>query len=426
MNEGAALRRSVLNFFAIDSIETLSGVREEVWAKTLPWLDRSGLALPLAARFEALRPNTSVPRRITAALRLRLRDNHLRMQRMLDFLHQATRALNRSGARYCYVKGFSLIPDCFDGIRERHQVDLDFLVAREGLVAARRAIESLGYRLQYASSSGEVRFIKPWERHIAAGGYLYQLPEAPPIELHAGIWEASDDEVEFPSLSTYPDAPELHEVCGVEFPRLQPTHHFIYLLLHIFRHVLGSWTRLLSLYEVAAFIRARRGQEHLWADVAQLIRSDERLSSVCALIFGLVDLAFPLDLPDPLEDIYSRNLSPESALWLDICGARWLLAEHPGNKLNLIVQKQFWTDGAMWRQYLRRRLLPVRPLPNLSDEAVESTRRTLAYRAEEIRYQVGRVWYHLKSDATYLAALLRWIRSRRLDGRSMYQTANGL
>lgn len=421
-----ALRRVVLRFLATDSVEFFTGVGEETWQRNLPWLDRSGLALPLAARFEALRPGTRVAAGGRAALQARLRDNHRRMERMLAFLHDATRSLNAARVRYCCVKGFSLIPDCFDGIRERHQVDLDFLVAPEDAKNARSAVEALGYHVQHASPSGEVRLIKPWKKHIGVHGYLYQLPEVPPIELHSRFWETDDDAINFSSLAFYPDATEAHQVCGIEFPRLRPAYQFLYLLLHIFRHLLGSWTRLLCLYEIAAFIRTRREDGEIWAEVARLIGKDNRLGSVCALVLGLVDVAFPLELPEALREIYAGNLSADSAFWLDRCAITWLLADPPGNKLNLLVQKQFWTDRHIWRQYLRRRLLPIRAPHKLSDEAVQPCRRALGYRAEAARYQASRIWYHVKTDFTYLAALMRWSRRKRLNSGSVYQIANGL
>lgn len=424
MTELFTLRRAVLRFLATNSLDFFIGLKEEAWQQNLRWLDRSGLALPLAARFEALRPTPGVSERVRTVLRSRLQDNQQRMERMLDFFRETTRALNAVGARYCCVKGFSLIPDCFDGIRERHQVDLDFLVAPEDLKVARRATEALGYHVQHASPSGEVRLIKPWSRYIGISGYLYQLPEAPPIELHSRLWEADQDEIDFSSLSIDSGAREVHEVGGVEFPRLRPAYQFLYLLLHILRHLLGSWTRLVSLYEIATFIRARRTDKELWAEAARLIGADHRLSSACALILGLVHVAFPQDLPEALREIYAANLSADSAAWLYRYATTWLLADPPGNKLNLLVQRQFWSDRQVWRQYLRRRLLPIRAPHRLSEQAVRSTRRALAYRFEEARYQASRAWYHVKSDWSYLMALLRWNRRRRLPSSSVYQLAD--
>ena len=142
-------------------------------------------------------------------------------------------------------------------------------------------------------------------------------------------------------------------VCG-------PAYHFVYLLLHIFRHLLGSWTRLLSLYEVATFIRTRKSEDDVWADAARSSKRIKCLASACALVLGLVDCTFPIDMPTPLREIGVRSLSAESALWIERHSTAWLLADPPGNKLSLLVQRQFWADHRRWRRYLRRRLLPIR------------------------------------------------------------------
>ena len=219
------------------------------------------------------------------------------------------------------------------------------------------------------------------------------------------------------------DATEVHEVSGVEFRRLRPTHHFAYLLLHIFRHLLGSSVRLLSLYEVATFVRSRDSEAQLWTEIKQILDQDKRLASACALVLGLVDLTFPTVLPDSLRDVCERSLSEESALWIQRCSASWLYAEPPGNKLPLLVQQQFWQDRRAWRRYLVRRLLPIRRPHPLSDEATEWTKRSFAYRREEIGYQTSRAWYHLRSGCEYLFARWRWMAFRRVDARSAHRTA---
>ncbi len=426
MNKLLTFRETTLRFLTTDSLELLRGFDEEAWGRNLRWLDRSGLALPLAARLAGRWSGSTVPDSIRPALQSRLLDNHRRMERMLEFFEQIVRALNAAGVRYYCVKGFSLIPDCFHGIQERHQVDLDILVRPSHLSAGISVIEELGYKVQYASLSGEVRLIRPWKKHIGVHGYLYQLPERPPVELHTRFWEADSNEIEFPPLSIFPDATESHELYGIEFPRLRPAYQFLYLLLHIFRHLLGSWMRLLSLYEVATFIRTRRACDEIWAEAVELIERDQRLSTACALVLGLVEVAFPVDLPEKLREVYSANLSLDSAIWLDRCAVTWLLADPPGNKLNLLVQKQFWIDRDIWKRYLRRRLLPVCTPHRLSDEAVNTTKTSLSYRAEEIRYQISRMWYHVKSDITYLSALVRWSRRKGLNNRSTYRIAAGL
>jgi hypothetical protein len=330
------------------------------------------------------------------------------MERMLKYFEEAVRVLDDVRVRYCCVKGFSLIPDCFDSIRERHQIDLDLLIAAEDLKRAQTALERLGYRAQRADDSGEVRLVRPWKKHLGARAYLYQLPEPPPIELHTQWWEAGADEIAFPSFPTFNVAAEKHEVCGVEFSRLRPAHHFVYLLLHIFRHLLGSWTRPLSLYEVATFIRGHGSEDDIWAEAAQMIGTHRVLASACALVLAIVNTAFPSELPPILRKICRRSLSPESAAWIERYSMAWLLADPPGTKLSLLVQRQFWSDLRLWRRYLLRRLLPFRRPHELSNEVESSTKRGLAYQAEEAWYKASRAWYHARSDLEYFSAWFKW------------------
>src|SRR5271157_1594836 len=105
------LRNMVVRFLRTDRLELFEGAKEKDWRANLRWLDRSGLALPLAARFEALQPGVAVPGGIRAALQSRLLDNHTRMERLLGFFQEVNQALAVSRVRYCCVKGFSLIPD---------------------------------------------------------------------------------------------------------------------------------------------------------------------------------------------------------------------------------------------------------------------------------------------------------------------------
>src|ERR1700739_2055558 len=112
MTDALSLRKNVVRFLCTDRLEVLDAAEAE-WMRNLPWLDRSGLALPLAARFEALQPGAQVPSALRAALRMRLGDNQRRMGRMLKYFEEAVQVLDNVRVRYRCVKGFSLVPDCF-------------------------------------------------------------------------------------------------------------------------------------------------------------------------------------------------------------------------------------------------------------------------------------------------------------------------
>jgi hypothetical protein len=421
MATNISFREMLVGFLCASEPDTLARRGEDEWRENLRWLDRSGLALPLAARLESSANYPEIPVSIKDTLRARLLDNEKRMQTMLGFFAEVNHALAEAGVHYCCVKGFSLIPECFVGIAERHQVDLDFLVAPRDLVLAKNAVEALGYRAEHGNDSGEVRLTKPWKKHLGVDAYLYQQPEPPPVELHTRVWEPEVDAIDFFSLHGFFDAVEMHETEGVRFPRLRPPYQFVYLLLHIFRHLLGSWTRLLSFYEVSTFIRMHGADEKLWAEVSEIIGKEDSLASACALVLSLTETTFPQDagLPESLREVYGRNLSHESALWIESYSSQWLYTDPPGNKIALLVQEQFCADRSVWKQYLRRRLLPFRGAHPLSEEAGEATRKTLSYRAEELRYQLSRVWYHVRSDFEYLLARFRWEKLMQGDARSV-------
>jgi hypothetical protein len=411
MTRAILFRKAVARYLTTGDADLLRGADEAEWNRHFWWLDRSGLALPLAAR-AGTQDNMFLPQAIADALQTRLADNAKRMEKMLHTFEEVSNTLNDAGVRYCCVKGFSLVPDCFADMRERHQVDLDFLIDLEGADAATAALEAAGYPLVEARHSGELRFAKPRRKHLGVRAWLYQLPESPEIELHTRVWEPEAEAIDFPEPGSFLDKTEMHTVAGVRFPRLTAPFHFVYLLLHVFRHLIASWTRLLSIYEIAMLLRSRREEDATWAETARVLAANRQLASACALVLGMTVRVFDVELPEPLRKICEENLSEESVFWLEKYSDAWLFTDPPGNKLTLLVQRQFCPDHNRWRRYIQHRLLPlhgdgIRALNVYADDKVK---KILAVQAEDLRYRVGHVWYHLRSDFEYLAARMTWPR----------------
>jgi hypothetical protein len=197
-------------------------------------------------------------------------------------------------------------------------------------------------------------------------------------------------------------------VNGVAIPCIAPEWQFLHLLLHVFRHLLDSWVRLLSTYEIAAILNRERENDDLWRKVRQLAETDAKLASACALVLSIVSSEFALRLPSPLGDLCYEHLSKESALWVEHFGEEWLYADPPGTKLALLVQRQFCIDRSIWRSYSLRRLFPVRAPHSLSVEATIRTKLKVRYIMDEISYQWSRFGYHLLSDWKYLRSIARW------------------
>ena len=408
MTTSPTFRNRITAFLNTGDQSLLTSTNERDWHRNFYWLDRSGLALPVAVAVES----SAVPPAINDALQTRVQDNAKRMDVMLQFFDEVNTALIASGVRYCCVKGFSLIPQCFSNISERHQLDFDFLLSPLDVKRAAAAIETTGYRTLYSAPSGEVRLGKPWKKLLGVHAYLYDLPEPPPIELHTRVWEP-EAAIDMTVPGSFLDTLEMHEIRGVQFPCLALPHQFIYLVLHIFRHLIGSWARLLSLYEVATLLRAHEGDNRPWKAVSDLVEQDPRLASVCALILGLVNVVFPAELPAPLRSLVARHLSAESALWLQEYASRWLLSDPAGTKLALLVEEQFCSDRQAWRKHLFQRLLPLHRPNALDEDSRDLPGKSLAYRIEEKLFQAGRVTHHLGRSAEYLLARIKWDRLRQ-------------
>jgi len=410
MSRISPFRKSAVTFLSTRDLALLEHWTEAEWSKQYRWLDRSGLALPVAAQLLQDGMEPRVPSGVVSALGRRLHDNQERMNAMLDSLNEIQSRLIAGRIHFCCLKGFSLIPDCYSSIRERHQVDFDILVSPDEAIKATVILEGLGYKKVYADKSGEIRFARPWTKHLTANSWLYGVSEGPAVELHTRLWEPETGLVDFVLPGGSVNSIYTRVVCGVTMPCLAPAWQFLHLLLHVFRHLLASWVRLLSIYEIAVYRDREQENDSLWHQVYKLATTDVQLASACALVMYIVNAEFPGKLPEPLGELCSAYLSFESALWVKHFREPWLYADPPGTKLALLVQRQFCANPGTWRSYTRRRLLPLRSPHGLSEDASTRARRTLQYVIDDLLYRLSRLGYHLMSSYDYLRSAARWRR----------------
>jgi hypothetical protein len=411
MSKTLPFRKAVVRSLATDRLSFLDVYTESTWEKSLYWLDRSGLVLPLAARVVmSSGGQPQVSGSIVQKLGARLHDNEARMSDMLSLFDAVQSLLSSEGIGFCCLKGFSLIHDCYASIRERHQVDFDLLIAPRDLIRAVAILKSLGYEPVRVCPSGETRLVRPWARHLTARSWLYGVSEGPAIELHTRFWEPETDLIDFSIPDGWANGTCVRVVHGVSIRCLAPEWQFLHLLLHVFRHVLDSWVRVLSLYEIAIILRREMANYDLWNKVCNLVQRDAALASACALVLSIVDSEFRVSLPLPLESLLRNHLSRESALWVEHFRDGWLYADPPGTKFALLVQRQFCRDRAAWRAYSLRRLFPFRSRHRLSEEAKIAAKHNLRYRIDELFYQLGRLRYHVASNWNYVCSLARWRR----------------
>jgi hypothetical protein len=345
------------------------------------------------------------------------------MEGMLETFACAVHAFDRAGVRAVCVKGFSLFPEYLEEPWQRHQIDFDFLIAPADAESAQAALESLGYSLAAVSRDGERRLRVPVKSVLGRDAYVYAPQQTAAIELHERFWETHDVG---PSFHCAADAIDRAEMCvlgPVRFLRLARAHRFLYQLLHIFRHFLGSWARPLWLYEIAGYLNRHFGDDAHWADVRSLICADPRITDACALVLLMAEELFACPVPPALQDLRTLHDRSPVALWVRRYAHAWLLADMPGNKLNLLLHRHFAAANSRGRVSLIVRLAPFGQRPVLSEGLDPVVANSFAYRMANLRYQASRTWYHVRSGAGLAVASIPWAVSTRSRSQ-MFSAAN--
>ena len=378
------------------------------WDRSIGVLDRSGLTLPFYARMLAAGDSGRFLPHTLAALEQRRSDNQKRMRCMLHVFGEAVQVLQHAGVQFVCVKGFSLFPEFLEEPWQRHQIDFDLLIAPGDGLRAQAALEEIGYKLTGVAGDGERRMRIPVKRALSHDAYLYSPQEGGAIELHSGFWEAGAEE--FP-LTCPEDAFDQAQMCtldSVSFLRLSQPHAFLYQVLHVFRHFLGSWARPLWVYEIANYIRRHADNVEHWREVATLVSADARLTEAASLVLLTANELFACPIPASLEKVCALPDDDSIRLWVHLYARRWILADMPGNKLNLLLQRHYFPDGRIWRRYLANRLAPRRGRPVLCEGIDAHVARSLKYRAANLSYKGSRVWHHLRAGAGFAAARVVW------------------
>jgi hypothetical protein len=378
------------------------------WERNLGVLDRSGLTLPFYARILEAGDCGRFPLHAIAAFEQRRRDNQKRMHRMLKTFGEAGRVLQQAGVRFVCVKGFSLFPEFLEEPWQRHQIDFDLLIQPGDGLRAQAALEGLGYKLTGVAGDDERRMRIPVKQALTHKAYLYSPQEGGAIELHSRFWEAGAEEFPLTCPDNAIEQAEMYTLDSVSFLRLSQPHAFLYQVLHVFRHFLGSWARPLWLYEIANYIRRHADNAEHWRQVAALVSVDTRLGEAASLVLLTAKELFACPIPTALENVCTLPDDHPIRLWVHLYARRWILADMPGNKLNLLLQRRYFSDGRIWRRYLAGRLAPRAGHPMLCEGIDARVAKSLKYRSANLRYKLSRALHHLRTGAGFAAANVVW------------------
>lgn len=405
-----AFRRSIAAILGFgssnDKQRAFSQIRSHEWQRELGWLDRSGLALPFIAATKEQNLVALLPQRVLGELERRHRDNRRRMTDMFRRFSTIVERFNTEGISYACVKGFSLFPEYCPAFELRHQSDFDFLVSAEDMDAAERILRDIGYRLIVRDASGERRLATPGSIIAGRNAYLYDLQSSSAAELHLHFWEPEANGIQISCPGNALASLEMHSINGVVFPRLQPAYQLTYQLVHLFRHLSGTWARLLWLYEIALFVHSHGSDVKLWREAKSLWHEDARLEQVCLLGLRLASKVFSVSLPDELME--GGKDWAECLLWTSRFSEISLYSDLPGNKASLLFLRPFFDDAAQYRSYRRRRLYPIGSRHALDERLSSSKQSSWRYRLRNGWYQISRLIYHLSSGLDYAELQLRW------------------
>ena len=404
LNREQQLRQSVLLTLCESlpqSCSQFEGLSQAQWQSLLSWLDYHGLALYFYDRLSRMQSVDLLPASVSVALDRRLQQNTLRTRSLTAESIAIQREFQDACLRYALLKGLSLSPSSFSRPELRSQFDLDFLVAKRDLPAAKTILELRGYRL-YAASGRSWEF-KRNERPNLALDDLYRDTNSWRVELHT----EPDGESHLSLLERL----EWRELGGFVMPTLSPFDLFLGHGLHVCKHICAEFCRAAHLLEFRQHILFHRNDRAFWETHEQLAsenpRSALRLGTVTLLIAQVMgDFA-----PEALTCWTVDPLPASVGLWIQLYGHRAVLGSFPGSKLYLLLQRELETQGVPAKRPLRQSLIPsslpppiIRALPGEG----------LSVRLGRYRMQLGlildRLRFHLVQGVRFAWESGRWRR----------------
>jgi len=371
------------------------------WRRSLAWIDASGLALYFFERLQDQGLAERVPSEILTALDARRANNVARTAQLFNEFSVVNQELCAAGLLYANFKGFTLVPDYCHDPTLRCQLDLDLIGYLSDLPAFQMVLGRLGYSL--TGRSRDVAEFKADAAQLPSIDELYKPRRQRSLELHLVTAE-----------STYQHnvngLEHLHRRSwrGVEFPVLSDCDLFLAQAHHLFRHFRSEWTRLSWLLEFKTFVVVRRDDSQLWTDVRRAASGNDALAVGVALflathIFG--DFA-----PSALAT-WSMAVIPERVrLWLECYGEDMLLADFPGSKLYLLLEREL-ADKGRGQATNWPKLLPLHRPRRITYSRSATGLQALRASVSEICFTIYRARFHAVEGMRYMRAARHWKRA---------------
>jgi hypothetical protein len=284
-------------------------------------------------------------------------------------------------------------------------VDLDFLMAQSDAKRCQSVLGEMGYTLTGTNSN--VQEYKAGAGQMPSLRDLYKPRPQRCIEVH--FLDSKDKRGTYGCCDILSRS-QRHTWNGFEFPVLCELDTFIAQAVHLSKHIQSEWTRISWILEYANHVHTRRANEEFWREVRREISIDPEAKVAVGVATLMASQAFGLEPPEPAEWAV-RELSESVRLWIAHYGSRVLLAEFPGTKLYLLLQKAL-AEEVTGRIVARRRgLFPIH-LPPIVVPAKkeEGLVRRFAGLLVQARFIWFRLRFHVTQNLCYMIEAPRWKR----------------
>ena len=408
MNDSLA-KTVIASFGEIDAPslhERLTSFDDRDWSSTTRWLHTSGLALYFLGQIQELGLADALPSQLVRELENNLVQNRIRTDALFREFMTLNVEFQRARLSYANLKGFTLVPHFCPDPDYRYQHDLDFLVSRRDAEKCRQVVERLGYRL--TAVFGDTWEFRTGQAEIVSLRDLYKIKAQRSLEIHlvSDSEQASHDR-HHDRLAQL----QLQIWNGFEFPALCEPDKFLAQALHLFKHFRTEWTRTAWLLEYANAIRSHRDDERFWDETIAAIAATPATNVGIALATLVTWRVFGVAPPARFLACTVDRLPWELRLWVDHYQDQLVLAEHPGNKLYLLLQDILMQDCPAWQNERRRKLFPS-TMPLRYEGDIQGAGASLRVRTvlSRLSFLWMRLRFHVTAGLHYKVEAARWKR----------------
>jgi hypothetical protein len=383
--------------------ETLQSFTMRDWEQSYYWLDASGVALYFLEAVKQQRLENSVPVEVLRRLEQNQAGNRRRTADLFDEFIKINETFRRSSVRYVTLKGFASTPDYCRDLSLRNQMDLDFLISPADEGTCRELLEQMGYRLKGIGDL--VAEFKAGEEQPPALDRLYEPRTERAVELHLAappvVINDTDELIRRSSVRFWN---------GFSFPVLSPGDMFLSQSFHLLRHVRSEWTRLSWLLEFTHFVRGRSDDAAFWTDIRRLAEDIDGTEGI-GVVTLLATEVFGEFAPRELTSWSVDTLSVPVRLWAGRYAWQTILAEFPGTKLYLLLEKALAAGSGSRNGIRRGKLLPTHLPRQIFGSAGSSVSRRMRGRVTQLRFILFRLRFHIAAGVQYLVEAHRWKRA---------------